>query len=187
MKIYKEFFSIWLAKLINLSFETGIFPDILKIAKVTPIHKKESKLDFKNYRPISLLSTFSKIYEKIIYTRIYDHLTRNKLIYLKQFGFRRNFSTIHALISITERIKKLMDSGNYVCGIFIDLQKAFDTVNHEILCDKLSFYGLRGNINQLITSYLSNRKQYVSINGIDSKVLDVNSPPLILRKKAFRP
>ena len=174
LKIMKPFFSTWLSKLINLCFEVGIFPDILKIAKVTPIHKKESKLDFLNYRPISLLSTFSKIYEKVIYSRIYSYLTKNKLIYNKQFGFRSNYSTNHALLSITERIKSLVDTGHYVCGVFVDLEKAFDTVNHIILGKKLYYYGLRGIVNNLIQSYLTNRKQYVSINGYDSEIKDLN-------------
>ena len=173
LKLYKEFFSQWLSSLINLSFECGVFPDILKTAKVTPIHKKESKLDHLNYRPISLLSTFSKIFEKVIYTRIYDYLVANRLLYAKQFGFRSSYSVNHALISITERIKQLIDNGNIVCGIFIDLEKAFDTVNHEILCEKLTYYGLRGKVNDLIRSYLRNRKQYVSINGTDSKTCNV--------------
>ena len=92
------------------------------------------------------------------------------MIYNKQFGFRSNHSTNHALISITERIKSLVDNGLYACGIFIDLEKAFDTVNHKILCEKLNFYGLRGNVNKLIQSYLVNRKQYVSLNGFDSEI-----------------
>ena len=174
LKLYKQFFSHYLAILINMSFETGIFPDVLKIAKVTPIHKKESKLDYLNYRPISLLSAISKIYEKLIYTRIFDYLTKNNMISSKQFGFRSKYSTIHAIISLTERIKELMDSGHYVCGIFIDLEKAFDTVNHNILCHKLNYYGLRGNINNLIQSYLTNRKQFVSIKGVNSDTMDVN-------------
>ena len=120
--------------MVNSCFEVGIFPDILKIAKVTPLHKKESKLNFLNYRPISLLSVFSKIYEKLIYIRIYSYLTKNNLIYDKQFGFRNNYSTNHALLSITERIRALVDSGHYVCGVFVDLEKAFDTVNHKIFC-----------------------------------------------------
>ena len=145
--------------LINLSFEVGIFPDIFKLAKVTPLHKKECKLNFQNYRPISLLSVFSKIFEKVIYTRIYSYLVKNNFIFNKQFGFRSNYSTNHALLSITEQIKGLVDSGNYVCGIFMDLEKAFDTVNHKILCEKLNYYGLRGNVNKLIQSYLADRKQ----------------------------
>ena len=127
-------------------------------------------MNFANYRPISLLSVFSKIHEKLIYKRIYSYLDKNNLIYKKQFGFRSNYSTNHALISITESIRKLLDSGLYVCGIFIDLEKAFDTVNHKILCDKLNYYGLRRNINKLIQSYLANRRQYVSLNGVDSKI-----------------
>ena len=174
LKFFKEFFSYWLTQLVNLSFEVGVFPDMLKSAKVTPIHKKESKLNHLNYRPISLLSVFSKIFEKLIYSRIYLFLTKNKLISNKQFGFRSNYSTNHALVSITERIKSLLDDTQFVCGIFIDLEKAFDTVNHEILCDKLNYYGLRGNVNKLIQSYLTNRKQFVSINGQDSEIRDIN-------------
>ena len=87
---------------------------------------------------------------------------------MKNNSFRSNYSTNHALISITERIKDLVDSGNYVCGLFVELEKDFDTVNHEILCEKLNFYGLRGNITNLIRSYLYNRKQFVAINGFNS-------------------
>ena len=113
---------------------------------------------------------FSKIFEKTIYSRIYSNLVKHNLIFNKQFGFRSNYSTNHALLSITERIKKLIDSGSYVCGVFVDLEKAFDTVNHNILCEKLNYYGLRGNVNRLIQSYLANRKQYVSINGFESNL-----------------
>ena len=174
LKTFKLFFAHWLSRLINMSFEFGIFPDILKIAKVTPLHKKNSPLNHLNYRPISLLSVISKLYEKVIYSRIYDYLVENNLIYDKQFGFRSTYSTNHALISITEKIKSLLDKGLYVCGVFIDLEKAFDTVNHVILCDKLNLYGLRGNVNKLIKSYLSNRKQFVSINGSDSELKDLS-------------
>ena len=173
LKTFVNFFSYWLSKLINLCFETGEFPEMLKLAKVIPLHKKESILNYLNYRPISLLSVFSKIYEKVIYTRIYLYLVKNNLIYEKQFGFRSNHSVNHAIISITEYIRGLIDKGEYVCGIFVDLEKAFDTVHHEILCDKIKTYGLRGNINNLLRSYLSNRKQYVSINGYDSELKDV--------------
>ena len=113
-------------------------------------------------------STLSKIYEKVLYTRIYSHFTKYKLIYDKQYGFRCNYSTTRALASLTERIKSLLDSTNFVCGIFIDLEKAFDTVSHNILCDKLNYYGLRGIVNKLMKSYLENRKQYVSINVLES-------------------
>ena len=173
LKRFKEFFSLWLSKLVNLCFLTGIFPDLLKFAKVTPLHKKESRLDFRNYRPISLLSVYSKIFEKLIYTRVYSYLVKFDLIYAKQFGFRNNHSCNHAIISLTEHIKKLLDEGQVVCGVFVDLEKAFDTVHHDILCDKLNTYGLRGKINDLFKSYLCNRKQYVSLNGFDSSLQDV--------------
>ena len=173
LKIFKKFFSIWLCELVNLSFETGIFPNILKVAKVHPLHKKDSKIDHRNYRPISLLSVISKIFEKLIYKRIYNYLDLKKFIYSKQFGFRGNHSTNHAIISITEHIRTLLDKGDYVCGIFVDLEKAFDTVHHDILCEKIKAYGFRGNINNLLKSYLNERKQYVSINGFDSDVKNV--------------
>ena len=173
LKRFKEYFSIWLSELINLSFETGEFPTLLKLAKVAPIHKKESKLNHLNYRPISLLSVFSKLYEKCIYNRIYHYLDENKLIFSKQFGFRAGYSCNHAIISLTEYIRKKLDDTEYVCGVFVDLEKAFDTVHHDILCDKLLDYGLRGNINKLVKSYLSGRKQLVSIDGIDSSIKDV--------------
>ena len=133
LKTFKDFFSNMLSKLVNLSFENGVFPDMLKLAKVIPLHKKESKFNYVNYRPISLLSVFSKIYEKLIYCRIYTYLTKYNLIYPKQFGFRASHSTNHAIISITEHIRNLLDKGELVCGIFVDLEKAFDTVHHSIL------------------------------------------------------
>lgn len=130
---------------------------MLKFAKVTPLHRKESRLNFRNYRPISLLSVYSKIFEKLIYTRVYSYLVKFDLIYAKQFGFRNNHSCNHAIITLTEHIKKLLDEGQVVCGVFVDLEKAFDTVHHDILCDKLNTYGLRGKINDLFKSYLCKR------------------------------
>ena len=159
-------------KIVSLSFVTGIFPDLCKIAKVVPIFKKDDPLKSNNYRPISLLPIFSKIFEKLIYSRIYSFLEKNNL-QDKQFGFRSKHSTTHALISLTESIKKFLDKKDIVSGIFIDLEKAFDTANHSTLCDKLNYYGFRGKFNDLIKSYLANRKQFVSINGYDSTKLDI--------------
>ena len=173
LKLYNNFFSEKLAKIINVAFATGIFPELLKLVKVIPTFKKGNKLLCENDRPISLLSAFSKIFEEVIYTRMYDYLMKNNLIYKRQFGFRNNHSTNHALISLSENIKSNLDSGQFSAEIFIDLQKAFDTVNHEILCEKLLHYGFRGIPQKLLESFLTNRKQYVSIKGYDSIQLDV--------------
>ena len=104
---------------------------------------------------------------------MYDFAEQNKLIYERQFGFCARDSTNHTLISTTESIKSQIDQGNYVGGVFIDLQKVFDTVNHDIQCEKLAYYGFRGNCQLLIQSFLSNRQQFVSINGFDSSKLDI--------------
>ena len=104
---------------------SGVFPSALKIAKVVPVHKKDLKLDFSNYRPISLLSNLDKILEKIMYTRIFKFFSNNNLFYPLQFGFRQDYSTTHALISLTKTIRKYLDEGKFACGIFVDLQKAF--------------------------------------------------------------
>ena len=115
------------------------------------------------------MSVFSKILEKSMYNRIYSFLCKHKLINTTQFGFRSKHSTEHALISLIETIKKYLDDGEIVCGVFIDLQKAFDTVNHEILLEKLKHYGIRSKQNDWFRSFLINRKQYVSMEGFFSQ------------------
>ena len=104
---------------------------------------------------------------------MYNFFSDNNLIYSLKFGFRQKYSTVHALISLTENVRKDLDEGNISCGIFVDLQKAFDTVEHDIHLSKLEHYGIRGLANEWFKSYLSNRKQYVSINGYDSNLADV--------------
>ena len=126
-----------------------------------PVFKKGSKLDCCDYRPISLLSNVEKILETFMYKRIYNFLTENNIIYDLQFGFRQKFSASHALINLTENIRQALDEGYIGCGIFVDLQKAFDTVDHEILLSKLDYYGIRGISSNCFKSYLSNRKQFL--------------------------
>ena len=156
-----------------MSFKTGKFPNAIKIAKVIPIHKKESTQDVNNYRPISLLSTFSKILEKLMHKRVYDFFENHKLLYSLQFGFRKNNSTLHSLIQITENIKTSIENGKFGCGLFIDLKKAFDTVDHSILLRKLDHYGIRGIALEWFNSYLFNRQQFVSFNGHSSVMRNV--------------
>ena len=167
LKVLNPQISELLAQIFNesLSVHVGIFPDKLKYAKVIPIHKKESPTDPSNYRPISLLSVFSKIFEKLINRRLYDFLDKLNIFYPLQFGFREKHSTNHALISITDANRNTIDNQKYGCGVLIDLKKAFDTVNHSILLRKLEHYGIRGVALDWFTSYLSGRKQYVSVNG----------------------
>ena len=145
----------------------------MKIARVTPIYKKGSKSDPSNYRPISVLSQINKIYEKILHKRLYKYLTKFQILYEFQFGFREGHSTTQALIEITDRIKHAIDNKDLTCGIFIDLTKAFDTVDHNILLKKMYHYGIRGCVNNLFKSYLTNRQQFVKINNVSSNMKPV--------------
>ena len=169
LQIIAPSISSMLSKTINLCFQTGTFPNCLKISNIIPIHKKDSKLIIENYRPISLLSNISKIFEKTIHKRLYNFIEDSNCLYNLQFGFRTNHNTNHALIQLTEEIRTAIDNGQYASGIFVDLQKAFDTVEHNILLNKLNHYGIRGIVNNLFKSYLTNRYQYVTINGVKSK------------------
>ena len=162
-----------LSDIINLSFEIGTFPQCLKTANVIPIHKKDSKLDVNNYRPISLLSNLSKIIEKRMHSRLTSFLNKYNCLYNLQFGFRNRHSTNHALIQITEQIRNAIDNGEYGCGVFVDLQKAFDTVEHEILLKKLEYYGIRGITNIWFNTYLTKRNQFVTIQGVKSEKIDI--------------
>ena len=125
---------------------------------IIPTFKKNDPLLCYNYRPISLLSNIGKLIEKLIYKRLYAFLEENKCLYSNQFGFRNQHSTNHALINITEKIRNGLDNSEYVCGVFLDFQKAFDTVNHKILLSKLQYYGIRGVTLNLLQTYLANRK-----------------------------
>ena len=159
-----------LVNIYNLSLEKGIFPDPMKLAKIIAIFKAGSKLSVTNYRPISLLSVFSKIFEKIVHEQLYTFLIKEAVIYESQFGFQKGRSTLHSLIEIIEKIRDCMESKKYGCGIFIDLKKAFDTVNHEILVQKLEHYGIRGKALDWFNSYLTGRMQFTFCNGKRSEL-----------------
>ena len=168
LKTLKGILSIPLQLLFNCSFSTGLVPDQFKVARVVPIHKKGSSYLVSNYRPISLLSIFNKLIEKLMYNRIISYLEKFSILHNNQFGFRSKHSTTHALLLLTDRIQRSIDNGTYSCGIFLDLCKAFDTVDHKILLAKLEYYGIRGAPNDWFVSYLSNRRQFVSLSGTNS-------------------
>ena len=173
LKIIKNDIFNQLSEIFDISFSSGVFTSILKSYKVIPVHKKDSKLDFLNYGLISLLSNIEKFLERLMYNRTYKFFSYNNLIYSLQFDFKQKYSTGHALISLTECIRRNLDDGNIGCGISVDLQKAFDTEKHDILLSKLEHYCVRGLANEWFKSHLSKRKQYVSINGYDSNLADV--------------
>ena len=164
-----------LTTIINSSFQTGVFPSKLKIAKVIPIFKKKDRHTVGNYRPISLLSIFGKVLEKLMHHRLYSFLNKCNILYELQFGFRTNHSTSLALIDIVERIRQTLDNQLPMLGIYLDLQKAFDTVDHQILLSKLSHYGIRGICNQWFSSYLRGRKQFVSVNNTCSEIKEIET------------
>ena len=174
LNMLKNDISEQLADLFNLSFTTGTFPTLLKTAKIIPIHKKDSKSNFTNYRSISLLSKLDKVLEKLKHCRLSTFLNIKDIIYPLHFGFHQNYSTSYALIHLTETIKEALDQGKYGCGIIVDLQKVFDTVSHNILLSKLKHYGIRGVAYCWFEYYLKDRKQYVSINGYNSKHLSIS-------------
>jgi hypothetical protein len=157
-----------LTHIINLSLTQGVFPTELKVAILVPIFKAGSTCEAGNYRPISLLTIFSKIFERVFYTRLADFFKKQKLLYELQFGFRENRSTQMAILTFMDKIINALEKGSYTIGIFLDFSKAFDTVNHAILLSKLYKYGVRGVANDWIKSYLTNREQFSIINGFSS-------------------
>ena len=157
-----------LTKLLNLSLLQGIFPDSLKIASVTPIFKGGDKTDVCNYRPISVLSTFSKIFEKVIAYQVNYYLRTNNILTPAQYGFRQGQSTTDALLNTLQYGYDNLDKNNTVISLFLDFSKAFDCVDHDILLRKLESYGIRDIELNFFKSYLSNREQYVSLSGLKS-------------------
>ena len=145
----------------------------LKFAKTNPIFKKGSQTLVSDYRPISLLSNLNKIMEKLVFNRVYEFFEKFNCIYENQYGFRTKHSTVHALINITENIRLSLDKKETIAGIFVDLQKAFDTVCHNILLNKLSHYGITGQMLEWFRSYLHNRNQIVSVDGEVSDIRTV--------------
>ena len=163
-------FAAPLLHIYNMSLSMGIVPAKLKLAKIIPVYKKGALTDACNYRPISLLSIFDKIFEKLVCVKLMNYLTKYNIFYEYQFGFRQSHSTILALI---DEIYKSLDDGNFVISMYFDLQKAFDTVDHDILLAKLNIYGIRGNMYNWFKNYLSDRLQFTSIGPHCSNITSI--------------
>ena len=154
--------------LFNSSIMEGNFPEILKIAEILPIHKSGPRSNLNNYRPISLLSTLSKIFEKLMCTRLKNHLFFNNVLHDNQFGFRTNCSTSDAIAQFLDGCYDSLNCRKVTVSVFLDLSKAFDTLDHKILVQKLYHIGIRGALLEWFESYLKSRKQRVTIGAAKS-------------------
>ena len=157
-----------LCLIFNKCLDTGCFPSEWKLANVQPVHKKNSRQEKTNYRPISLLPICGKIFEKIIFNSLYAHLTTNNLLSENQSGFRPGDSTVNQLLAITTEIYKAFETLNETRAVFLDISKAFDKVWHEGLLFKLEQNGINGKLLLMLSDFLANRKQRVVLNGVES-------------------
>ena len=173
IKIAVDVISPILTKIYNQCIITGSFPDVLKVAEVIPIHKAGPKDICSNYRPISLLSPFAKIFEKCLHFQLYNYFTRNNLLNKNQYGFVKKSSTSDAVLDIYNQILQNLNEKKITCSIFLDLAKAFDCINHDILLKKMEKYGVRGLPLKLFQSYFQNRQQFTSINNVSSHMNNI--------------
>ena len=157
----------------NLSFSKGIFSMQMKFAKVIPIFKSGDKSQINDYNPISVLSQFSKIVKNLFCKRLRTYIDKHVLLSDNQYGLRSNRSTSLALLELVEKITNSIDDGKYIIGIFIDIKKAFDTIEYNILLQKPQFFEVMGVANSCLTSYLSKRMQYVEVYDCMSDLLEV--------------
>ena len=178
IKLTKLVIAPLLANLFNACMYHSVFPDAFKIAEVIPLFKGGNMFILGNYRPISLLPLFGKLFEKVIATRLADFLDINNILTARQFGFRKSHSTELAAVKLYDHFLNKLDKKETTCSIFLDLAKAFDSVNHQILLAKLYKYNIRGSALDLFRSYLTNRWQYVKLNNTksDMKLIDIGIP-----------
>ena len=174
LKEVKSKISSVLATILNLCIQNGYFPKELKVGCITPVFKKGDKSNISSYRPVCSLSSFSKIFERIIYNRMVKFIDKYDIFSKHQFGFRKNMSTETALINFIDFVHKGLTAKHNVGAVFMDLSRAFDVMNHDILESKLKFYGFRGNFLNLLMSFIRDRKYFVNINGMNSETRIVN-------------
>ena len=174
IKYLSNLISPLICSIFNKSISTGQFPQILKTARVVPVYKSGSKTNINNFRPISILPIFGKIFEKIVHFQLYNYLDKLKILCSSQYGFRKKMSTSNAMTSMLQYIYNNLDRGHEVISLFLDFSKAFDCVKHEILLKKLHVYGVRGIANDWFRSYLTNRTQYTSVDGNNSICQPIN-------------
>ena len=166
-----------LTKIINRMLHTGIFPEQLKISKVLPLHKANDKMSLTNYRPIALLPSISKILECVLLEQLTNHFTDNNLLSPQQCGFHSKHSNELAALNLVDHLthKLHVDTSKIPINIYIDLSKAFNTLIHDILLDKISFYGVNGVTQKLVKRYLTQRQQIVECNGFQSDSLEIKT------------
>ena len=162
VNVTSDIFFIPLKYIFNLSLQQRIFPENSKIAKVPQIYKKDEEFLQTNYRPISDLPCFSKLLERITYNWLFKCISENSILYEKQFGFQTSHSIEHAMLLLVNQLYQSFDENKFTLGIFIDLSKTFDTVDHKILTKRLELYGIKGCNLRCFESYLSNRKQFIT-------------------------
>ena len=174
MKLIAGDISKCITLIINQSLHSGIFPDKLKIAKVTPIHKKGDSKLITNYRPISVLPVISKIFETVICDQLNHYFVSNNLLCPQQYGFNKNSSTELAALEAIDRLLNQLNKQKIPFNFYLDLSKAFDGLCHYILLEKLAYYGVQNKAKDLLESYLSNSKQFVQIGEIVSQVKPIS-------------
>ena len=165
-KYIRDIVSVSLSIIVNQSLCTEIFTDKLKIAKVIPLYKKQDKKVFGNYIPISLLSSVSKVFEKIVFDQFHDCFTTNRLLFNSQYGFRKYQSTELVALELTDKIRRAIDQKKTPFSVYLDLSKAFYTLNHAMLLKKLQYYGSRDTTLHWFKGYFSDRAQYVENDGV---------------------
>ena len=162
-----------LKHIFDVSLKSGTFPEKMKIARVTPVFKPGDTSLMTNYRPICVLPCFSKMLERIMCNRLYKYLTENNLLYCKQFGFQKGHSLEHAILQLVEQINQSFERNEFTLGVFVDLSKAFDTVDHQILFKKLEYYGIAGNNLRWFGNYLKDRQQFISFENNSTKKVTI--------------